>query len=112
MSGGALHLSCVGETLEERIEVSQAKKNAIIAGDNRLEIGSEERTLTVEVQSNVDYTVSVKEGGEWIEELPESRAAPGLEERTHRFTISANPDARERTGLIVFKDKASTCSTN
>lgn len=32
-----LHLSCVGETLEERIEVSQAKKNAIIAGDNRLE---------------------------------------------------------------------------
>ena len=96
-----------GETLEERIEVSQAKKNAIIAGDNRLEIGSEERTLTVEVQSNVDYTVSVKEGGEWIEELPESRAAPGLEERTHRFTISANPDARERTGLIVFKDKAS-----
>lgn len=38
---------------------------------------------------------------------PESRAAPGLEERTHRFTISANPDARERTGLIVFKDKAS-----
>lgn len=96
-----------GETLEERIEVTQAKKNAIIAGDNRLEIGSEERTLTVEVQSNVDYTVSVKEGGEWIEELPESRAAPGLEERTHRFTISANPDAQERTGLIVFKDKAS-----
>ena len=59
-----------GETLEERIEVTQAKKNAIIAGDNRLEIGSEERTLTVEVQSNVDYTVSVKEGGEWIDGVP------------------------------------------
>lgn len=106
-AGRGFTLILRGETLEERIEVTQAKKNAIIAGDNRLEIGSEERTLTVEVQSNVDYTVSVKEGGEWIEELPESRAAPGLEERTHRFTVSANPDARERTGLIVFKDKAS-----
>lgn len=106
-AGRGFTLILRGETLEERIEVTQAKKNAIIAGDNRLEIGSEEQTLTVEVQSNVDYTVSVKEGGEWIEELPESRAAPGLEERTHRFTVSANPDARERTGLIVFKDKAS-----
>lgn len=106
-TGRGFTLILRGETLEERIEVRQAKKNAIIAGDNRLEIGSEEQTLTVEVQSNVDYTVSVKEGGEWIEELPESRAAPGLEERTHRFTILANPDAQERTGLIVFKDKAS-----
>lgn len=102
-----------GETLEERIEVSQAKKNAIIAGDNRLEIGSEERTLTVEVQSNVDYTVSVKEGGEWIEELPESRAAPGLEERTHTASrslpIRMHGNAR---GLSCSRIRRPTCSTN
>ena len=96
--------------LEERIELTQAKKNAIIVGDNLREVGSEEQTLTVEVQSNVDYTVTIREGSEWIGELPESRAAPGLEERTHRFTITANPDFQERTGIIIFTDRDSELS--
>lgn len=96
--------------LEERIAISQSKKNAILLGENRLEIGNEEQTLTVAVQSNVEYTVTLKQGGDWIEELPESRAAPGLDERTHRFTVLANPDAQERTGIIVFTDKDSDLS--
>lgn len=93
--------------LEERIAIVQSKKNAILLGENRLDVGSEEQTLTVAVQSNVEYTVTLKQGGDWIEELPESRAAPGLDERTHRFTVHANPDAQERTGIIAFTDKDS-----
>lgn len=71
--------------LEERIAITQSKKNAILLGENRLEIGSEEQTLTVAVQSNVEYTVTLKQDGAWIGEIPESRAAAGLEERIHRF---------------------------
>lgn len=91
-----------GTVIEERIAVEQRKKNVILLGDNRREVGSEKQILTVKVQSNVEYTVAIAEGGDWIGELPESRAAEGLEEKVHRFDIAANPDAQERTGVIVF----------
>ena len=96
--------------LEERITVEQMKKNVILLGDTRREVGSGEQTLTVEVQSNVDYTVTVEEGGDWIGELPDLRAAEGLEGKNHRFTIAANPDPEERIGVIVFTDKDSELS--
>lgn len=91
-----------GTVIEERIAVEQRKKNVILLGANRREVGSEKQTLSVKVQSNVEYTVAIAEGGDWIGELPESRAAEGLEEKVHRFDIAANPDAQERTGVIVF----------
>lgn len=96
--------------LEERITVEQGKKNVILLGDTRREVGSGEQTLTVEVQSNVDYTVTVEEGSDWIGELPDLRAAEGLEGKTHHFTIAANPDPEERIGVIVFTDTASELS--
>lgn len=91
-----------GTVLEERIAVEQRKKNVILLGANRREVGTERQTLQVEVQSNVEYTVAIAEGGDWIGELPESRAAEGLEQKIHRFDIAANTDAQERTGVIVF----------
>lgn len=101
--GRGIRLVLRSESMEERIELTQLKKNAIIAGDNRREITSEQQPLTVKVQSNVTYSVVVKQGDGWIGENPKSRTG-GLNEQEHAFTIAANPDAEERTGIIVFQD--------
>lgn len=93
------------ESRSERVAVRQLKKNAILLGENRCTVDSGKQTLAVEVQSNVAYTVRVEQGVGWIEEIHESRAAAGLEQRTHRFEIAANTEPQERTGIIVFTDK-------
>lgn len=102
-TGRGFTLVLHSKTHEKRIEVSQLKKNAIIADENRLEISSAEQPLTIRVQANVSYKVNIKEGEAWIREAPQSRAG-GLTEEEHRFTIEANPLAEERTGVIVFQD--------
>ena len=51
------------ESLEERITVRQLKQNVILLGGNRYEVSFEEQRLSVEVRSNVDYRVEIREGG-------------------------------------------------
>ena len=104
-----LTLVLQADVLEERIEVTQLKKNVILAGDNRREVTGEAQELSIEVQSNVEYAVEIKEGGEWLEEIPRSRAE-GLKTETHRFRIAQNTQEAERTGIIVFKDSGSELS--
>ncbi|WP_288180830.1 BACON domain-containing protein, partial [Odoribacter laneus] len=75
------------ESLEERIEVRQLKQNVILLGGNHYEVTFEEQTLTVEVRSNVDYRVEIREGSDWIIETPESRSEE-LKKREHVFRIA------------------------
>lgn len=98
------------DALEKRVEVVQDKKNVILLGDSRREVGPENSTFTVDVQSNINYAVSFKACENWISEVPESRVAPGLETGTHTFRIAQNPSAQKRTGIIVFTDNDSDLS--
>ena len=94
---------------EQAVVYEQLKKNAIIVGENRRELSAEAQELTVGVQYNVEYTVTIEAGAEWIAELPRGRAA-GLDSREHRFGIAANPTDKPRTGTIVFRDRNSDLS--
>ena len=97
------------ESLEERIEVRQLKKNVILLGENRYEISFEEQTLTVEVRSNVSYLVEIGAGADWIRE--EARLHSGeLNRSSHCFRISRNESESARTGVIVFTDPSSALS--
>ena len=102
-AGRAVTLVIGTASLEKRIDVTQLRKNVILLGGNREEIDDREQTLAVEVRSNVVYEVEIREGGEWIDELPASRAGE-LKEQTHTFRIARNTAEEPRTGIIVFKD--------
>ena len=105
--GRSFTLTVRTASLERSVEVSQLKRNAIIAGENHRELSAEGQTLTIEIQSNVEYEVEIAEGGEWIEAADESRAEPGLTAAEHRFSVAANTDPQPRTARILFRDLAS-----
>ena len=97
------------ESLEAKIEAVQLKKNVILLGDNRVEVSSGEQMLSVEVRSNVEYGIEIREGTEWISEAPSVRSG-GLKTGEHVFSIAANPSDAEREGVIIFRDKGSDLS--
>ncbi len=105
--GRSFTLTVRTASLERSVEVSQLKRNVIIAGENHRELSAEGQTLTIEIQSNVEYEVEIAEGGEWIEAADESRAEPGLTAAEHRFSVAANTDPQPRTARILFRDLAS-----
>lgn len=105
--GRGFTIVLISKSLERRIDVTQLKRNVILLGDNRYEVTYEPQSIMVGVRSNVDYTVSIKSGGDWISEVPVTRS---LKEKIHSFSISANPEDKVRTGTIVFKDSNSDLS--
>lgn len=104
--GRSFTLTIRTASLEKSVEITQLKRNAIIAGENRYELTSEEQRLSIEIQANVDYDVEIAEGGEWLAADDATRTEPGLTSRRHRFSAAANTEPQERTATVVFKDLA------
>ena len=105
--GRSFTLTIRTASLEKSVEITQLKRNAIIAGENRYELSAEEQTLTVEILSNVGYEVEITEGREWLAADDSTRSEPGLSATEHRFTVGANSELQERSATVVFKDLAS-----
>lgn len=104
--GRSFTLTIRTASLEKSVEITQLKRNAIIAGENRYELTSEEQRFSIEIQANVDYDVEIAEGGEWLAADDATRTEPGLTSRRHRFSAAANTEPQERTATVVFKDLA------
>ena len=85
--------------LEERINVVQAQKDAIILGKDSLTVSPAGETLDFEVKSNVDYTVTVNDS--WIHHI-QTRA---LQTSTVHLNIDPNPNpSQTRTGSIILSN--------
>lgn len=104
--GRSFTLTIRTASLEKSVEITQLKRNAIIAGENRYELTSEEQRFSIEIQANVDYDVEIAEGGEWLTADDATRTELGLTSRRHRFSAAANTEPQERTATVVFKDLA------
>lgn len=104
--GRSFTLTIRTASLEKSVEITQLKRNAIIAGENRYELTSEEQRFSIEIQANVDYDEEIAEGGEWLAADDATRTEPGLTSRRHRFSAAANTEPQERTATVVFKDLA------
>ncbi len=80
--------------------VTQKRKDAVVLSKDKLDVPQDGGTLSVEVQSNIDYEVSIpEEFRSWISQVPDSRA---VETRTYRFAIEGNEETESRRGYIVF----------
>ena len=87
--------------LSETVTVYQAgAQPTIVISQNTYEVSSMGETIKVEINSNVEFSVSIPAAySAWIQEAAEPRA---LSTHTKYFTISINSETQSRTGEILF----------
>lgn len=89
-------------TAFKNIEVVQKQKNAILISKNKFEVPQEGGDIDIEVQSNIDYVVEIREQDKsWISDIS-SRALSGS---TVRLSISANSEYDGREGEVTVREK-------
>lgn len=87
--------------LSDTLRIRQAQKNAIILGQKKYDLTQVGGNITVEVQSNIQYQVTIPTKFQsWIKQSIKSKA---LETRNFSFIISANGEVEQREGYIVFE---------
>lgn len=85
--------------LQSVFNVRQMQKNAIIVAKPEYEIDIAGGSVSIEIQTNVDFDISIAEDAqEWIS-LVETRS---LESKSLTFSIAPCASDIERTGLITF----------
>ena len=87
--------------LSETITIYQAgEQPSIVISQNTYEVSGKGETIKVEINSNVDFEVSIPAVySTWIQEAAEPRA---FSTHTKYFTVLANPETLPRTGEILF----------
>lgn len=87
--------------LSETITIYQAgEQPSIVISQNTYEVLGKGETIKVEINSNVDFEVSIPAVySTWIQEAAEPRA---FSTHTKYFTVLANPETLPRTGEILF----------
>ena len=86
----------------ESIVVSQKQLDALIVSSNKCEVNADGGVFDVEIKSNINYKVEVKD--DWIKKV-ESR---GLSTTTLEFSVEKNPTDDIREGEIVISSGAFT----
>ncbi len=89
------------DKLNETVKIYQAgEQPTIVISQNTYEISGDGETIKVEINSNVDFTVSIPDAySTWIQAAAEPKA---FSTHTKYFTISVNPLKQSRTGEIIL----------
>ena len=86
-----------GEGLTQSVTVRQPANLGLILPNKSYDLASDARTIDVEVQANVDYTVSVSE--KWIKQT----GTKGLKSKTLSFSVEENSTYDARSATITVK---------
>ncbi len=90
------------------LTVTQKKKDALLLTEEKYTLGQEGDTITVEVKSNLTYSVTIPSAyRDWIKEVS-TPATKALTTAYKHFEIAPNPANDAREGIIVFKDNGSS----
>ena len=93
-------ITVVCEELTSTITVTQAEGKGLIVSQTEYNITNEAQTISVEVQANVQYTVSIDDACKsWIKQ----ESTKGLSSNTVKFAISKNESYDGREGKITIK---------
>ena len=92
---------------KESVTIKQKQKDAIVLSSDRQEVAQEGGLFSVEVNSNVAYTVEIPESSSnWIRKAEAPASANGtraLEKTTPYFRAESNFEQTKREGEIHFK---------
>lgn len=91
--------------VSDTLTINQAKLNGIIISNPDVSLGDAGGNITVELRANVEYDMIIPTAtAEWISTM----ATKGLQTYNHTLTVEKNDTFDERTGYVIFKDKATT----
>lgn len=82
------------------ITVTQKQKDALLVSSGKMEFTAEGGEKTIEVKSNIQYTVTFECEGNWLHKNSRSR---GLETSVISVIADANSSPETRTGKVIIK---------
>lgn len=88
------------EGLTQSVTVRQSANLGVVVPTKSYQIASDARTIDVEVQANVDYSVSVSDS--WIKQA----GTKGLTSKTLSFAVEANGTYDARSATITIKPQS------
>lgn len=80
----------------------EAGSPTIILSSENIPVGADGGSFTVDVNTNVDVSMAITEGGEWLSEV----TTKSMSTHTYTFKAEANEGVDERIGIISFKNTA------
>lgn len=83
--------------LTSSVTINQSQLDAIILSSSTEEVGSEGKTITVQIKSNVEYQVEISDS--WIKRT----TTKGMKDYSETFQVEANTTYNPREGRIVIK---------
>ena len=86
--------------ISAEVSINQSQKNALIIDKKELVFDENGGSFSVEINSNVDYKVSIN--GNWITES--TATTRSLAATSHTFIVSAISANSDREGTITFSD--------
>ena len=93
----------------ETVTIYQAGETpTIVLTQNKYEVSAAGETIKVEINSNVDFTVSIPSSAKWIEET----GTRAFSTHTKYFTISPNTTTSSRSAEITFKNTTYNLAEN
>lgn len=91
----------------EKVTIYQdAVVPSIILSADKVSVGTEGGTFTVDVNTNVDVTMAITAGAEWLSEV-RTRA---MNTHSYTFQATANDSPDQREGTISFRNEANGLS--
>ncbi len=94
------------EGLTQTVSVRQPANLGVVVPTKSYEVTSDARTIEVEVQSNVDYKVTVSDS--WIKQT--GTGTKGLKKETLTFSVEANSSYDARSATITVKPQSGSGS--
>ncbi|MBQ8863335.1 MAG: leucine-rich repeat domain-containing protein, partial [Rikenellaceae bacterium] len=83
---------------EHTITIKQDEAKALVIGKSRFNVAAEASTVTIELSTNVEYTVAFS--ADWLSEA--SDATRGLENKTIVVAVAENTEYDDREGTITI----------
>lgn len=99
--------------LKKEFTVTQVQNDALILSAPSVEMSSDGGEFEVSIKSNIDFTVEISSGNDWITQMPDSRETRALDNHTLRFKVSEYyaTDA-DREGTVTIKAADASKSQN
>ncbi len=85
-------------------KVSQKQKNCIKIGDSSYSVSTDGGQVVIDVQSNVDYSVSIEDGCDWITLPSSGNGTRGLVSSTVVLEVSPNTSEKERSATVTLEN--------
>lgn len=99
-----VNLTVKAGTLKAVLAVTQKGVDALTLSKDKFEVEQEGGDITVEVKSNIGYTVTIPTAfSRWLKQSPQTKA---MTTKNYHFTVSPNEGTEKREGYIVFAGNA------